>query len=150
VASPADAAAAIRRRTSVCCSMSDKIRLARARSASGGGSARNSVSAFSEARAAALLDAAMSSSSVPQGRGWDASNLAVAAVQMAVGPGHVLDPQPVHALRRREASNQPTGEIQSQDKLVDALHGASADAGSIPAASTRSWVNPWFPHGPPP
>jgi hypothetical protein len=47
------------------------------------GSARNSVSAFSEARAAALLDAAMSSSSVPQGRGWDASNLAVAAVQMA-------------------------------------------------------------------
>jgi hypothetical protein len=32
--------------------------------------------------------------------------------------------------------NRPAGESKSQDKLVDALSGASADAGSIPAAST--------------
>jgi hypothetical protein len=34
------------------------------------------------------------------------------------------------------ACNRPAGEIESQDKLVEALSGASADAGSIPAAST--------------
>jgi hypothetical protein len=32
------------------------------------------------------------------------------------------------------------GEIKEQPKLVDALSGASADAGSIPAASTF-WLN---------
>jgi hypothetical protein len=34
------------------------------------------------------------------------------------------------------ACNRPAGETKPQDKLVDALSGASADAGSIPAAST--------------
>ena len=34
------------------------------------------------------------------------------------------------------ACNRPAGEIKSQDKLVEALSGASTDAGSIPAAST--------------
>jgi len=34
------------------------------------------------------------------------------------------------------ACNRPAGETKPQDKLVEALSGASADAGSIPAAST--------------
>jgi hypothetical protein len=37
------------------------------------------------------------------------------------------------------ACNRPPGEIQLQDKLVEALSGASADAGSIPAASTSGF-----------
>jgi hypothetical protein len=37
------------------------------------------------------------------------------------------------------ACNRPAGEIKSQDKLVEALSGASADAGSIPAASTSGF-----------
>jgi hypothetical protein len=32
--------------------------------------------------------------------------------------------------------NRPAGEFESETTLVDALSGASADAGSIPAAST--------------
>jgi len=37
------------------------------------------------------------------------------------------------------ACNRPAGETKSQDKLVEALSGASADAGSIPAASTSGF-----------
>ena len=40
------------------------------------------------------------------------------------------------------ACNRPAGETKPQDKLVDALSGASADAGSIPAASIEAIFAP--------